>query len=143
MRQCNNLSLYIPTLKGLSIPMPQIPFPYAQCNQRIFCVLSISYLIMLKLSSTRRTAYCICHLANLTQPVASALYTPPSVVISIKGKSLPYTPPTPRKQVSTREIVTNGARPWKPYCRVVARATSTACQLFQSSFFTLQVLNQK
>ena len=143
MRQRNNLSLHIPTLKGISIPMPTVPFPLRPVQP--------TNLLRLKHILLHHAEVILRHTDNILYIPPSKPYPqrrirsvyPPLGVISVKGKSLPYSPPTPLKKVATREIFTNGAHPWKPYCRTVARAASTACQIFQSSFFTLQVLNQK
>ena len=72
-----------------------------------------------------------------------AVVHPPSVIMSIKGKSLPYKPSQPIADVATREIFSNGAHPWKRHSRIVSRAATVACRLFQSSFFSLQILTQQ
>ena len=115
-RQCANatiplyiLSLYIPTLKGLPIPMPHIPLRPIQPKN----LLRPKHILLLHAETVLRQTDCILYMPP-RQPYPSRRIRPvhpPSVVISIKGKSLPYTPPMRLAKVSTREIFTTGAHP--------------------------------
>ena len=130
MRQRNNLSLHIPTLKGISIPMPTISFPLRPVKPGN--LLRLKHILLHHAEMILRQTGNILYIPPskpYPQRRIRSVY-PPSVVISVKGKSLPYSPPTPLKKVATRELFTNGAHPWKPYCRTVARAASTAYQIF-------------
>ena len=143
LRLRNNLSIQVPTLKGITIKTPHIPLPSHPITPDT--LRTIKPLLL-------QEAQQVLHLTDqilYAPPIYPyghrhvAVVHPPSVIMSIKGKSLPYKPSQPIADVATREIFSNGAHPWKRHSRIVSRAATVACRLFQSSFFSLQILTQQ
>ena len=143
LRLRNTLSLQVPTLKGISIKTPLLPVPSHPITPQTLCTVKNILLhdAQQQMHLTDNILY-----APPIYPYGhrhTKQVYPPSVILSIKGKSLPYQPTQPIADVATREIFSNGAHPWKRHSRIVSRAASVACRLFQSSFFSLQILTQQ
>ena len=141
-RQRNALSVHIPQLKNIVLPRIPIPTPP---SQEPLDFMSVKYKLLSAATEimhlTDQVLYVPPELPYHKQAPRSVY--PPSVILSIKGRSLPYTPPAPISSLSTREIFSNGGHPWKYSYSIVSRAASVAQRYFASIFFTLLVCDQQ
>ena len=141
MRERNTLSVRIPQLKGIVLPRLHLP----SCSSLLpKDFLSVKYKLL-------SAAADIMDLTNNVLYVPPKLpyqqreprrQYPPSVILSIEGKSLPFKPSLPISTLDTREIFSNGGHPWKNSYSIVSKTASVAQRFFASIFFTLLVCDQ-
>ena len=142
MRQRNALSVQIPQLKGIALPRLHVSPPATTLPTDF---LSVKCKLLSAASDIMTLTDNILYIPPnpaYDQKMPRSQY-PPSVILSLKGKSLPYKPPAPISSVTTREIFSNGGQPWKNSYSIIRRVASVAQRFCASIFFTLLVCDQQ